>query len=494
MVSYRWRPIEDLPGDWEALARPDLDQMLRLWSEERQHLDNPDRVHQLEERLATLWAIETGVIERLYTIDRGTTESLVELGLGAIEQFSTTGRITHDAARLIEDQRAALDFVFAYLKDDRPLTLSYIRELHQLLMRNQSHVDAIDQFGNRFQAEAIRGAWKTQPNNPTTADGSIHEYAPPLQVQEEMERLLELHRQHVTTGVRPEVEAAWLHHRFAQIHPFQDGNGRVARALATMVFLKAGFVPLVIRDDDHRERYLDALRTADDGDLGPLVSLFANVVSNDLNDAITFVRTMHGGTIREIAVAAAKAAKRRMTVDETVLVELTDHYAQIAYTRLAEVAADLEGAFADLLGDIPSGTERAYAEALDSGPNMTWRQEPRAWRHQVIQVANEYGYSPDLARYRREIALQLPDTDLNTARWYVAVSFHHQASRSGAMAAVLFLTSIEDPVTGAVGDSPVVPGSNREFAYVGGYRQDDRFRAWLDAALTTALEAWQARI
>ena len=303
MVSYRWRPIDDLPDDWEALARPDLDQMLRLWNEERQHLNNPGRVHELEERLATLWAIETGVIERLYTIDRVTTESLVELGLGAIEQFSTTGRITEDAARLIEDQRAALDFVFAYLNDDRPLTLSYIRELHQLLMRNQTHVDAVDQFGNRFSAEALRGTWKTHPNNPTTADGAIHEYAPPLQVQEEMERLLALHQQHVATGVRPEVEAAWLHHRFAQIHPFQDGNGRVARALSTMVFLKAGFVPLVIRDDDHRERYLDALRSSDDGDLGPLVSLFANVVSQDLDDAITFIRTMHGRGIKELAAS-----------------------------------------------------------------------------------------------------------------------------------------------------------------------------------------------
>lgn len=378
--------------------RPDLDQMLRLWDEERQHLAEPDRVRQLEERLANLWAIETGVIERLYTIDRGATESLVELGLGAIEQFSTTGRITHDAARLIEDQRAALDFVFAYLKDDRPLTLSYIRELHQLLMRNQTYTDAIDQHGNRFQAEVIRGAWKRLPNNPTTADGSIHEYAPPEFVQDEMDQLIAMHERHLALGVRPEVEAAWLHHRFAQIHSFQDGNGRVARALATMVFLKAGFVPLVIRDDAHRERYLDALRTADDGDLAPLVSLFANVVSNDLNDAITFVRTMHGRDVKAIAAAAAEAAQRRLTVDETVLIRLTDHYAQIAYTRLTEVANELETAFESIVNDIPSGMSRAYAEALDSGPNMTWRQEPRLWRRQVIRVASEYGYSPDLGR------------------------------------------------------------------------------------------------
>lgn len=88
--------------------------MLVLWTQEREHLADAGRVHRFQEQLATRWAIETGAIERLYTIDRGTTETLVELGLDAIEQFSTSGRLTQGAARLIEDQRAALDFVFAY--------------------------------------------------------------------------------------------------------------------------------------------------------------------------------------------------------------------------------------------------------------------------------------------------------------------------------------------------------------------------------------------
>ena len=44
------------------------------------------------------------------------------------------------------------------------------------------------------------------------------------------------------------MEAAWLHHRFVQIHPFQDGNGRIARALSTLIFVKAGWFPLVVRD------------------------------------------------------------------------------------------------------------------------------------------------------------------------------------------------------------------------------------------------------
>ena len=51
-------------------------------------------------------------------------------------------------------------------------------------------------------------------------------------------------------GVPVEVEAAWLHHRFTQIHPYQDGNGRVARALASLLFIKAGWFPVVVTRDD----------------------------------------------------------------------------------------------------------------------------------------------------------------------------------------------------------------------------------------------------
>lgn len=66
----------------------------------------------------------------------------------------------------------------------------------------------------------------------------------------------------------PEVRSAWLHHRFTQIHPFQDGNGRVARALASLVFLREGLFPLVVRESD-RVEYIGALETADAGDCHP---------------------------------------------------------------------------------------------------------------------------------------------------------------------------------------------------------------------------------
>ena len=108
-------------------------------------------------------------------------------------------------------------------------------------------------------------------------------------MQDEIDRLLAWHAEHVVEGVCAEVEAAWLHHRFAQIHPFEDGNGRVARAMTTAVFLRADYLVLVIWDEEHLDPYLDALEAADGDDLGPLVGLFADIETADLRDAVSIL-------------------------------------------------------------------------------------------------------------------------------------------------------------------------------------------------------------
>ena len=70
----------------------------------------------------------------------------------------------------------------------------------------------------------------------------------------------------------PLLLAAWLHHGFAQIHPFQDGTGRVTRALVTWHLVQHDYLPIAVTRDDRTE-YIDSLEAADDGDLGTLVTL-----------------------------------------------------------------------------------------------------------------------------------------------------------------------------------------------------------------------------
>ena len=122
----------------------------------------------------------------------------------------------------------------------------------------------------------LHGTYKEWPNNPTRPDGKEHQYCPPEHVAAEMDRLIGLHQTHRTADVAPDVSAAWLHHRFTQIHPFQDGNGRVARAITSLVLISAGWFPLVVTRDD-RSRYIEALGDADEGNLVPLANLIAKL-------------------------------------------------------------------------------------------------------------------------------------------------------------------------------------------------------------------------
>jgi Fic family protein len=197
-----------------------------------------------------------------------------------IEHGIKASLIPHDASNLpaeqlvdiITAQQEALEGVFSFVKQDRKLSTSFVKELHSVLTREQHVVKAKNPSGQWIEVPLPRGDWKVHPNNPTRPNGELHLFCPPEHVAAEMDRLIEMHRSH--TLVPPEVESAWLHHRFTQIHPFQDGNGRVARAIASMVSIKAGWFPLLIRRQDVAE-YIHSLETADNGSLDRIVQLFS---------------------------------------------------------------------------------------------------------------------------------------------------------------------------------------------------------------------------
>lgn len=89
-MSHVWEPIKDLPDDWRDLCRDDLSATHRQWVEDREFLKDQKKVDEFTERLRALWAIETGLLERLYTVDRGVTIALVEAGLDSLG-ISTRG-------------------------------------------------------------------------------------------------------------------------------------------------------------------------------------------------------------------------------------------------------------------------------------------------------------------------------------------------------------------------------------------------------------------
>src|SRR3990170_7861654 len=442
--------------------------------EEKSILRDPKKIDQLEERLSTEWAIETGIIERLYTVDRGVMETLIQLGLEAVQQFHESGVISQDAMLLIQDQRAALEFVFQFIRQERALSASYIKEMHQLLTQSQTTSEGVDQFGNQLRVDLIRGEWKKLPNNPTLPDGRIHEYCPPDFVQDEIEQLVGWYDQHLKLNVDVEIEAAWLHHRFTQIHPFQDGNGRVARALATMAFLRHDYLPLVIRDVLHREKYLDALERADDGDITALVNLFADIQMNDLSAAIDFLRVLRGEGVPRIAASAAERVKLRQQETEEEARQLTEQLVAVAKARLEETAAELDLEFQKQGVHIDADVFRSDSET------ETW------WNYQIVKTATTVGYWADLSRFRAWVQLRLRLPEVGETQTSIIVSFHHRGGAAGLMAASGFVftaTSVE-PGVDARQEWEVMPSTDRPFSYSTSHRDPaGAFRIWLDEAI-----------
>lgn len=112
------------------------------------------------------------------------------------------------------------------------------------------------------------GSYKTGQNE---IGGSAHTPTQPWNVGREMTALTEWFE--IGSGDAA-LDAAVVHAWLTHIHPFDDGNGRMARLLANLALVQARFPPLLLRSGSDRGQYLDALAASDDGDILPLYDLF----------------------------------------------------------------------------------------------------------------------------------------------------------------------------------------------------------------------------
>lgn len=494
-VAHRWRPIEDLPEDWEDLADPDLRHLAEFWNENRQEMVAHGAVKAFNERLGREWAIETGLIERIYTLDRGTTEILLKRGIheNLIAQ-TATNRDPALVSDIIRDHEMALDGLFQFVKRERELSTSFIKELHAVLLAHQDTASARDTFGRRVEMPLVKGEYKRRPNSPVRPDGRIHEYCPPEQVASEMDRLVEMHASHQQAGVFPEVEAAWLHHRFAQIHPFQDGNGRVARALATLVMIRAGWLTLVVTDA-MRGEYLEALEAADAGDLAPLVKIFADIQRRAIYGAIAEARHVIAerrqvrSVIQSVADKLDRRQQRRQDEWEKAK-DIARALGTAAHDHLWMAKTELESVLASQLG---TNGDFWVTSSPDDDPDRR-----SYYGYQVVETAKTMRYFANTRTFHCWAALNLK-TD---GRHEILVSIHGMGHEfAGLLVATACLATkersgdVEEP--GGTLVTKVRPLCERPFQI--SYKEDPadartRFDRWINDAVVDGLLAWQEEI
>ncbi|MGI5171438.1 Fic family protein [Spirillospora sp. CA-253888] len=150
---------------------------------------------------------------------------------------------------------------------DRPITGHDIRGMHRMIMGSHHSAGRYKMWCNQISgAEHIPFA----PSDTPSAMGELTDWFAGIR----QEQLLP-----------PVVAAATVHAWLAHIHPFEDGNGRVARLLANIIVGGAGLPSVIIRVSGDRSRYIHALAISDqEGDLAPLTGVFLRVLKHSIKD------------------------------------------------------------------------------------------------------------------------------------------------------------------------------------------------------------------
>ena len=210
----------------------------------------PDRLSALR-RVATIESIGSSTrIEGSKLSDRE-----VERLLSKLQNKSLATRDEQEVAGYAE----LMDLVFSSWQDI-PVNENHIKQLHQIVLQ-YSEKDAWH-----------RGNYKTNSNSVAAFDengdqiGIVFETASPFDTPGLMTELMAwIKQEQESRGLHPLLIIALCVVVFLEIHPFQDGNGRLSRALTTLLLLQAGYayVPYSSLEsviEQNKEAYYLALR------------------------------------------------------------------------------------------------------------------------------------------------------------------------------------------------------------------------------------------
>jgi fido (protein-threonine AMPylation protein) len=469
MADYRWKPIEKWQGPWQPSTLPEV------FAEFRKHLDEAS-LHAFMERSAREWSIETGQIEGAFDLDRGVTTALIEEGFNAaLINDQRNGLSRERVHAILLDTKAVLDGLYVFIKSEQLLTVHYIRSLHHELMRNVEDrevymEDAVTKERRAARVPLNKGVFKQEPNNPTRKDGSKHDFCPPHEVDTEMSRLVEIHAELQREGAPPEVRAAWLHHAFTQIHPFEDGNGRVARALASLVLIQAG-LPAFTVVREMRTRYIHALESADHGNPQPLLDFFESalyrqlfLLSNSIRPAPP-TEVKPTASLDEILKAAEQrllVQQKRASVEWEACEQIGQRYSAHAQStlnltaqRIATLQRRLGVPANDSIGQAGSNSLEVSAASMEN-----WGLKPGE-----VSEVNVYLWAHQIPPSAAKIAIHY-DRTFAKKNGFVAfyVTFKHNEKEEPLLPS--FFVSFKD-------------------------RQSPRFEAWLDERLRQAVYRWQ---
>ena len=208
----------------------------------------------IKESLMIEWTYNSNSIE-------GNTLTLQETKMVIEEGFTIKGKSLREHFEAVNHQEA-IELVESLLSDSYILKETDILNIHELVLQKIEK-----DFAGRFRTSGVRisGANFVPPNA--------------LKIDDYITELTDWTN---SSDLNIVLKSAIFHHRFVWIHPFFDGNGRMARLLFNLLLMKEGFPPAIILKND-RKKYYDALNSANNGNYAKLVLLILQALERSLN-------------------------------------------------------------------------------------------------------------------------------------------------------------------------------------------------------------------
>ncbi len=229
--------------------------------------------------LQPLCAKDRERLSRRFTVDFNYNSNHIEgntLTYGQTEILLLFGKVTGDADVRDVLEMTASNVGLRMMTEEAatpgmPLTQNFIRTLHRTILREDYTVYSTLPGGVHTSCVIHAGQYKTRPNSVITRYGDRFEYASPEETPSLMSDLVEWYNAAEQRGTLSPVElAALFHYRYIRIHPFEDGNGRMARLMANYVLSRHGYPMIVVRSR-LKGQYLEALHRTD-MEVGPVPS------------------------------------------------------------------------------------------------------------------------------------------------------------------------------------------------------------------------------
>lgn len=429
-----WKPI-NFNDSWINTDTSKLDDILPSWFRKKELLKSGSKEYEeFLNRLKRQHAIETGIVERLYDLKEGVTETFIKEGF--VESYLQHGDTNISPTKLIgylSDHFEAIEFIFDIVKKERSISKNFILQLHQLITKNQDYTEAIDTLGRQVRVDLLKGKFKEQENNPRRSDGTKFIYCPPIHVESEVDRLLQIYTELEEKKIPSVVVAAWFHHAFSIIHPFQDGNGRVARLLSSLILIRHGLFPFTVKRTE-KKKYIGALEYADKEKPNNLVVFFSEVQKRNIEAVLNLrLETVSTTSITDIATALSqKVTDWKESLKETRIKSINNNR-MLIFKYCNEI---IEKVYTELREQIPEETAGIYLEVCNPESEKNYY-----FTHQIVDYAKEHDYFFNRSLPRGWFKLSVV---LSKKRQYqIIISLHHYGYDDSTMAIGAFLEFIE---------------------------------------------------